>query len=65
MWNIYLRNGFGDDAKREERYGDERRGRVDERYEIVERFEIHDRRRDLNGRRIKHVQSENIVERNM
>lgn len=36
MYVIYLRIRFGDDAQREKWYRDKRRGRVDERYEIVE-----------------------------
>lgn len=59
----HLRVREGDDAQREVRNRDERGGRVDERYEIVERLEIHDRRRDLHLRRVIHVQSEAIKKR--
>lgn len=54
--SYHLRIRHGNDAQREVRDRDERSGRVDERYEIVKGFEIYDRRRDLNLRRVIHVQ---------
>lgn len=55
---VHLRVRDGNDAQSKVRNRDERGGRVDERYEIVEGLEVHDRRRDLHLRRVIHVQSE-------
>lgn len=57
---LRVRKGYG--AYREVRDRYERRGRVDERYEVVERLEVNDCRRDLSFGRIVYVQPLNKSE---